>query len=1697
MPPKSVSWELEKERIRRIQAERESLETYTLQSIEYGSLSPSEIRKLAGRIQITNPDNRAEGTGTLNDPRMGPSKRGMTCNSCHGTVETCQGHIGYIELAIRISNPAFIDTIIKTLSCVCRGCAEPLFNLAAIRPLLAITGHKRLDAIYNRSSTFSRACSNTECHSSSQYSYAMKESKDRQKVMYKGADKIESLSGESVYLILNAITEETAEALGFKGKENHPRNLVLEVLPVLPPADRPNVRVGDREKANPFTEAYTAIIKRNNALKAILDAKTGRRETKINRAGSQITVSEPRHNVEVEESEQLIRAISRLYGTNTTGFTTQKAVDSIHSSLNGKTGLFRGGLMSKRMDYVGRSVIGPDPNIPFGYAAIPGVMAAKLLHPEYVFQHNKQELQTLLAAGKVSIYTPARGPKAGQRISILNPEQMKTIILEEGDRVERHLRDGDQVLLNRQPSIHTESMRAFKVIIGPWLTIRLHLSDYKAFNADNDGDEINVIKVRSLPARAEAEIIMNTESCIISPQRSSPIIGLHMDAITGIADLTDPAIDHDNRFSPSEVASFMTALTATDQLPTVNSRLALAGVSPRSGRGVFSLLLPADFYYEGKPGENSVLIKNGVLIKGKVVGANTGPKSRSIIQALISGYGKERTSQFITDATRMAYSYLALDPVTVSIVDCIPADPALARSVAAISRDAVMRAQLSVDALGAPPEDPEERGNYEDRITSLLGNAQIVGKRTALEAMAVDNNLKRMVNAGAKGDAFNLGQIYTGIGQQYINGRRPRVPAGTGRITPYDPHGSTMVQAMGYVEESYGQGMGMRSLYFIQAAGREDLSANANSVAEVGKKHRELVKSLEDATVNYYGNVVDAFSKVYQMVYGGNALAPEKCLLINDPSRGYSYPAPYDPIELKQAVNLFYGSGWERKAFIEDSERYPPDQLLEKYIPYWAPGSVSEIPTAAEPSYQYLDTTTAEPSYQFLTISKEGTTWRRNGYAWMRLLQAAEIKELSFALDIHSEDAPSRLETVLTYGDRTVKRIPDRDIELYAGTEYPRGKVGIITREPIFPALISYYSNVPQTRILSPEDITKAVEEIKTDTLRVLGSYIPPAIRNSIAEEHASFVRRFLSHPQYKVVPGSLPLLLDIFKHYYGKALVDPGSSVGMRVADAMSAPIMQAVLNTFHMSGASGNARSSLDTINQFLNLRDRKISSMTVHFKNRRLTYAGVAEYYPLFVTVTVGKLTIGWDYNNPEETVNEPWYPFAIAFLEKEVPECTAMIRLRLNVQLLYKHRLTTLEVANMIEATFNEKGERIVVIPSPTHLGIIDIYPNDSNCQRDDGSVHEVSSLYLTSIVEVGLASVVVKGISGITDFTPQHWLLTDMILRESKLEDGTYALHLNTRKIISNGVPLSRLEELLTRYEIKVVEKHPETWKVSSPRGPVKELLNKEYARVTKEEKEAKRETEDASLYRYYYAETRGSNIAAVGKISAVDNTRTFSDDWKQMIDYYGIEMTREILLREANKILSMLGEYVNPSHITLLVDYMTRSGGLAATLYDGIAKSGEVGTLTSATQSSAFKQYTRSIVGRKETITSVSASVAVGAPLKIGSGLPKLKRFSPGEIAAALGKKPLPSLPQRVEAKTRTPPVPLVGEVKTREGPVPSPPVVPMPAVSGVTLHVTAMTPSEPGSDILVPPPVPAERGSRVIRLSRPVQPRAGIIRRG
>ena len=69
----------------------------------------------------------------------------------------------------------------------------------------------------------------------------------------------------------------------------------------------------------------------------------------------------------------------------------------------------------------------------------------------------------------------------------------------------RHLKNGDVLLLNRQPTLHRPSIMAHRVrVLKGEKTLRLHYANCKSYNADFDGDEMNAHCPQSQLGRAEA-----------------------------------------------------------------------------------------------------------------------------------------------------------------------------------------------------------------------------------------------------------------------------------------------------------------------------------------------------------------------------------------------------------------------------------------------------------------------------------------------------------------------------------------------------------------------------------------------------------------------------------------------------------------------------------------------------------------------------------------------------------------------------------------------------------------------------------------------------------------------------------------------------------------------------------------------------------------------------------------------------------------------------------------------------------------------------------------------------------------------------------------------------------------------------------------------------------------------------------------
>ena len=138
-----------------------------------------------------------------------------------------------------------------------------------------------------------------------------------------------------------------------------------------------------------------------------------------------------------------------------------KPIRGFCQRLKGKQGRFRGNLSGKRVDFSGRTVISPDPNLSIDQVAVPMLVAKNLTYPERVSRYNIHKLQQLVQNG------PDEWPGANYIIKKdsdfklwlkFGDRRRAADALVEGDIVERHLEDGDVVLFNRQPSLHKLSI---------------------------------------------------------------------------------------------------------------------------------------------------------------------------------------------------------------------------------------------------------------------------------------------------------------------------------------------------------------------------------------------------------------------------------------------------------------------------------------------------------------------------------------------------------------------------------------------------------------------------------------------------------------------------------------------------------------------------------------------------------------------------------------------------------------------------------------------------------------------------------------------------------------------------------------------------------------------------------------------------------------------------------------------------------------------------------------------------------------------------------------------------------------------------------------------------------------------------------------------------------------------------------------
>jgi DNA-directed RNA polymerase beta' subunit len=586
-------------------------------------------------------------------------------------------------------------------------------------------------------------------------------------------------------------------------------------------------------------------------------------------------------------------------------------------------------------DQTGRTVIGPDPTLKMGQLGLPIEMAQILTIPVQVNNFNIEHMTHLVneghanyvikkggkvkinlnyalfkkgtdliygdeihrsVNGKTSIITVKTGKeilKEGDMIkrngnfleNIIYP-QRRTYTLEPGDIVERKLQNGDIVLLNRQPTLHAGSMLAQEIIIMPHKTLRFNLSIAKSFNADFDGDEMNIHVPQSLEAQAELRYLSASKFKMISAQSSKPNYCIVQDSLLASYKMTlGKQILRKDQFFDISLKTHLTVPQILEKIQHIRRILKLKSkpIQAFTGKGLFSLILPNDLLYEKKnnanPEEPIVKIYKGVLYEGTFDKTILGATHNSLIQIMYKEYGVDKATQFIDNVQFITNAWLTIHSFTIGLQDCLVQGKKQLEEI----EDIIEKCYIEAERIKTTTN---HAGVREIRITSALSKAKDIGLRIAKESLAKDNNFLSTVKSGSKGDWFNISQITGVLGQQNLLGQRVKPLLNNGQRTlphyPFDKLPLEMeYESRGFIASSFIKGMNPKEFYFHMMSGRESVCDTAMGTSRSGYIQRRIIKLTEDIKTQYDGTVRDATGKIYQMAYGEDNLDPCQTVKVN------------------------------------------------------------------------------------------------------------------------------------------------------------------------------------------------------------------------------------------------------------------------------------------------------------------------------------------------------------------------------------------------------------------------------------------------------------------------------------------------------------------------------------------------------------------------------------------------------------------------------------------------------------------------------------------------------------------------------------------------------------------------------------------------------------------------------------------------
>jgi DNA-directed RNA polymerase II subunit RPB1 len=847
--------------------------------VQFSLLSPDQIRQRA-QVEVTTHE-LYSGTepvrGGVLDMRMGVVDNVRKCPTCGHKNNLCAGHFGFIEMAKPVFFVQFLETCKRLLKCVCFRCSSLVLSGLDLNDLRKLSRAKRFEYVYAQCTRSSkRMCSFCKHRQPSTVSLhtifkiVLEWRKDARMTepeegagVPAAAPAPPSANGEAsaqqiflypedVERIFKRISDADAEILGFDAL-NRPEWMICTCFPVLPPSARPTVHneIGQRREDD-LTHKISDIVKFNQLLKAKIEAGASAKEIEMNAVMVQYHVATFADN----NIPNLGPSTHRNGG---------RPLRSLIERLKAKEGRIRGNLMGKRVNFSARSVITPDPNISIDELGVPLKIAMNLTFPEVVNDHNIEGLQEKVDNGP-DVYPGARYVRrvsTGMTVRLNRDMARGSIVLEHGDVVERHLVDGDYVLFNRQPSLHRMSMMGHRVRVMPNETFRLNVCVTPCYNADYDGDEMNMHVPQSVQTAIELQMLAAVPLHILSPRLSAPIINIVQDIALGVYRLTAPGVKI-SRKQLFNLLSVVSNFSGGDDLA------ALPEGGDMDGRSLLSFVVPKGTYVSS----GNVRIEDGVILQGQVTKKTYADDkdSNNLLQVVFRDQGSDAARRMLDDTQRLICEWLCVSGFSVGVSDLI-----LGKDTRDEVNEAIQSKKQEIthfitslhdgtfknEGIGSP------RDYFEERVKAMLEEAKDkVNELIKLDP--TDNRLMCMVTSGSKGKPMNVQQMTALLGQQGVEGGK-RVPYGfEDRTLPHFTKYDDSPEARGFVENGFLVGLTPAEFYFHAMAGREGLIDTAVKTSDTGYIQRKLVKAMEDAKIAMDMTVRSSSGGVLQFAYGGD-----------------------------------------------------------------------------------------------------------------------------------------------------------------------------------------------------------------------------------------------------------------------------------------------------------------------------------------------------------------------------------------------------------------------------------------------------------------------------------------------------------------------------------------------------------------------------------------------------------------------------------------------------------------------------------------------------------------------------------------------------------------------------------------------------------------------------------------------------------